>query len=68
MGARLLALMVPAQGLPAWRAYSAALLAAFFLLAGLAAALAPLPFQARCAAALAPCYLLAQQLPGKRAG
>lgn len=67
-GARLLALMVPAQGLPALARIQRALLAAFFLLAGLAALLAPLPFQARCAAALAPCYLLAQQLPGKRAG
>ena len=67
-GARLLALMVPAQGLPALARIQRALLAAFFLLAGLAALLVPLPFQARCAAALAPCYLLAQQLPGKRAG
>ena len=65
-GARLLALLVPARGLPILERFQRAGLCVFLTLAGLAALLAPLPFEARCAAALAPCYLLLQQTGRRR--
>ena len=65
-GARRLALLVPARGLPILERFQRAGLCVFLTLAGLAALLAPLPFEARCAAALAPCYLLLQQTGRRR--
>ena len=65
-GARLLALLVPARGLPVLERLQRAGLGVFLMLTGLVALLAPLPFEARCAAALAPCYLLLQQAGRRR--